>query len=118
MSVVKINAIHVPQGHGAELEKRFAARKHAVDGSKGFEGFQLLRPVKGDDRYFVVTTWDSEESFQEWRDNGAQAAHAGSGHAAGAHAGGTGDQPGHGAEGAPKPVATGAELLEFEVVEL
>ena len=31
MSVVKINAISVPEGAGPELEKRFAARKHAVD---------------------------------------------------------------------------------------
>jgi heme-degrading monooxygenase HmoA len=117
MSVVKINAIHVPAGHGAELEKRFAARKHSVDGSKGFEGFQLLRPVKGDDRYFVVTTWDSEESFRDWAENGAKAAHAGP--PAGAAHGAPAEGAGHpGAEGAPKPVATGADLLEFEVVEL
>jgi heme-degrading monooxygenase HmoA len=129
MSVVKINAIHVPAGQGAELEKRFAARKHSVDGSKGFEGFQLLRPVKGDDRYFVVTTWDSEESFQDWAANGAKAAHAGSGEHGAGHGGEHGAA--HGADGAaahahgaaptssaPKPVATGADLLEFEVVEL
>jgi heme oxygenase (mycobilin-producing) len=103
MSVVKINAIHVPENAGPELEARFAARKHSVDGSKGFEGFQLLRPVKGDDRYFVVTTWASEEDFQAWAENGAKAAHAGP----------------HGEQGGErKPVATGADLLEFEVVEL
>ncbi|BDZ52051.1 monooxygenase [Frondihabitans sucicola] len=120
MSVVKINAIHVPEGHGAELEKRFAARKHSVDGSKGFEGFQLLRPVKGDDRYFVVTTWDTEESFQDWAANGAKAAHGGSAHGAAPH-GTPADAAAashHGGDGAPKPVATGADLLEFEVVEL
>jgi len=100
MSVVKINAIEVPEGAGPELESRFAARKHAVDSAPGFEGFQLLRPVSGDNRYFVVTTWDSEESFQAWRENGAAAAHGG-----------------HGANG-KAPVATGASLLEFEVVEL
>ena len=57
MSVVKINAIEVPEGSGPELEARFAARKHSVDGEPGFEGFQLLRPVAGENRYFVVTTW-------------------------------------------------------------
>lgn len=31
MSVVKINAIEVPEGSGPELEARFAARKHSVD---------------------------------------------------------------------------------------
>lgn len=100
MSVVKINAISVPKGSGSELESRFAARKHAVDNSPGFEGFQLLRPTAGDDRYFVVTQWATEADFQDWRDNRAAAAH-----------GGPEDEQ-------RKPVATGAELLEFEVVEL
>lgn len=97
MSVVKINAISVPEGAGPELEKRFAARKHAVDSSPGFEGFQLLRPVAGETRYFVVTTWATQEAFDAWRAGPAQAAHAGAGKA---------------------PVSTGAELLEFEVVDL
>ena len=97
MSVVKINAIHVPEGKGPELEQRFAARAHAVDGQPGFEGFQLLRPVKGDDRYFVVTTWATEEDFQNWRTGQAGEVHGG------------GDR---------SAVTTGADLLEFEVVEL
>ena len=66
MSVVKINAIEIPPGAGPELEKRFANRAHAVDNQQGFLGFQLLRPVKDEDRYFVVTTWESEEAFQAW----------------------------------------------------
>lgn len=96
MAVVKINAIEVPEGAGPELEKRFAHRAHAVENSPGFLGFQLLRPVAGDNRYFVVTQWDSEDSFAAWRDGPARAAHAGSGD--------------------KKPVSTGASLLEFEVV--
>lgn len=99
MSVVKINAIHVPDGAGEQLEERFAARAGTVDKSPGFLGFQLLRPVQGDDRYFVVTHWESEEAFAAWRDGDAKAAHA--------------DTPG---EAPKKPVATGADLLEFEVV--
>lgn len=98
MSVVKINAIEVPEGAGPQLEARFAARKHAVDKEPGFEGFQLLRPVAGDNRYFVVTQWDSEESFAAWREGNAMKSHA----------------PSDG----KKPVATGANLLEFEVVDL
>ncbi|MGY3552112.1 antibiotic biosynthesis monooxygenase family protein [Williamsia sp. R60] len=95
MAVVKINAISVPEGAGPELEKRFAHRAHSVDGSKGFLGFQLLRPVKGDDRYFVVTQWESEEDFQAWAAGPAREAHAGE---------------------RAKPVASGADLLEFEVI--
>ncbi|MCX5043249.1 mycobilin-forming heme oxygenase MhuD [Aldersonia sp. NBC_00410] len=95
MAVVKINAIEVPEGAGPELEKRFAHRAHAVENSPGFLGFQLLRPIKGENRYFVVTHWDSEESFQAWAEGPAKEAHAGE---------------------RAKPVATGASLLEFEVV--
>lgn len=95
MSIVKINAIDVPPQTGPELERRFAARAHTVDGSPGFLGFQLLRPVAGESRYFVVTHWADEESYAAWRDGDARAAHAGE----------------HG-----KPVASGANLLEFEVV--
>ena len=64
MPVVKINAIEVPPDAGPELEKRFANRAHAVDNQPGFLGFQLLRPVKGEDRYFVVTQWESARSTQ------------------------------------------------------
>lgn len=98
MSVVKINAITVPEGQGPELEARFAARKHAVDQAPGFEGFQLLRPVQGESRYFVITQWASEESFETWR------ASRNNGHDDGGQA--------------RQPVATGADLLEFEVVDL
>ncbi|WGW12136.1 antibiotic biosynthesis monooxygenase [Saxibacter everestensis] len=97
MAIVKINAISVPPQAGAELEKRFANRAHTVDNTPGFLGFQLLRPVKGEDRYFVVTTWEDEESFQAWSSGGAKEAHAGQ---------------------ARNPVASGADLLEFEVVDL
>ncbi|GAA4384618.1 mycobilin-forming heme oxygenase MhuD [Tsukamurella soli] len=99
MPVVKINAIHVPEGAGPELEKRFAHRAHAVENSPGFIGFQLLRPVKGDDRYFVVTQWESEQAFDDWRNGPAKEAHAGQRN-----------------PGGQQPVATGADLLEFEVV--
>ena len=95
MTVVKINAIEVPEGAGPELEKRFAQRAVTVENQPGFRGFQLLRPTQGENRYFVVTQWESEDAFAAWRDGDARAAHAGE---------------------ARKPVATGASLLEFEVV--
>ena len=68
MTVVKINRLAVPAGQAGELEKRFAARKHSVDGAPGFEGFELLRPVAGEERYFVLTRWADEESFRAWAD--------------------------------------------------
>src|ERR1700722_4067555 len=44
-TVIKINAITVPEDAGDELARRFAARAHAVDDQEGFEGFELLRPT-------------------------------------------------------------------------
>ncbi len=100
MSVVKINAIEVPQGGGKELEARFANRLGTVENMPGFEGFELLRPVSGEDRYFVYTRWATEKDFQNWRQS-QQFQH---GHA--------GDQ-----NQERPPVSTGSALLEFEVVE-
>ena len=107
MTVVKINAIDVPPGAGPELEKRFAARQGAVENSPGFLGFELLRPVAGETRYFVYTKWDSEESYQAWANGPARQAHGRGDAGAGADEG----------AGRPRPVATGATLLEFEVVQ-
>jgi heme-degrading monooxygenase HmoA len=96
MAVVKINAIEVPDGSGPELERRFAARLGAVEGSPGFLGFELLRPVAGENRYFVYTKWESEEAFRAWMDGSGMQAHSGE---------------------RAKPVGTGSSLLEFEVVQ-
>ncbi|WP_037354712.1 antibiotic biosynthesis monooxygenase family protein [Amycolatopsis orientalis] len=96
MAVVKINAIEVPEGAGPELEKRFAARLHSVDNQEGFLGFELLRPVAGETRYFVYTKWETEEHYQAWAKGPSREAHAGE---------------------RQKPVSTGANLLEFEVVQ-
>ena len=105
MSVVKINAIEVPEDHRAELEKRFASRAGLVESSPGFEGFELLRPTSGETRYFVYTRWADEASYEAWVGSQSFAA-------------------GHAREGAPsgeeaasqRPVATGSSLLGFEVV--
>ena len=96
MAVVKINAIDVPPGAGEELERRFAARQGAVENAPGFLGFELLRPVAGETRYFVYTRWETEEDFQNWSAGSGRQAHSGE---------------------RSKPVASGAALLEFEVVQ-
>lgn len=99
MSVVKINAIAVPEGKGPELEERFAERARVVETMPGFEGFELLRPVDGETRYFVYTRWADDESFQNWvSSQGFRQGHARADSA---------DE---------RPVATQASLLQFEVV--
>ncbi|MFF8968946.1 antibiotic biosynthesis monooxygenase family protein [Streptomyces sp. NPDC014995] len=103
MSIVKINVLTVPEEQRETLEKRFAARAGAVEGSDGFEWFELLRPVEGTDTYLVYTRWRTEEDFQKWMSGRGQAAHGGG------SAEGGGERP--------RPAATDATLWSFEVVQ-
>src|SRR5699024_292596 len=96
MSVIKINAIEIPEGQGPELEARFAARKHSVDDAPGFKGFQMLRPTKGEDRYFIITEGETDERLHQWLFRRRPPP----------------DSTGR------EPVATGSALLAFQVVNL
>jgi heme-degrading monooxygenase HmoA len=93
MSYVAINVLSVPEGAGATLEERFAARQRAVEGAPGFEHFELLRPVEGTTDYLVYTRWASEADFRAWRGAGA-----------------------HG-PAQEQPAASGSNLWAFEVVQ-
>ena len=95
MSIVRINAITVPEGAGDELLRRFEQRVGEVEHMDGFEGFELLKPDEGN-TWYVYTRWASEEAFMAWVHSPAFAR-------------------GH-AEAAQQPVAHGAELLSFDVV--
>lgn len=95
MSIVRINAITVPDGSGDELGRRFQRRVGEVEHMAGFEGFELLRPTSGN-TWYVYTRWASEEDFLAWVNSPAFAR-------------------GH-AEASRQPVAHGAELLSFDVV--
>ena len=65
-TVIKINAITVPEDSGDGLARRFAARAGAVDDQEGFEGFELLRPTDDRLQWLVVTRSHDEESFRSW----------------------------------------------------
>lgn len=95
MAVVKINAVKVPDHAHTEFERRFSNRAGTIDTTPGFLGFEMLRPVAGDERYFIVTRWQDDASYEAWRDGTARAAHKGE-------------------QG--KPVFAEANVLEFEVV--
>ncbi|MBA2730128.1 MAG: antibiotic biosynthesis monooxygenase [Euzebyaceae bacterium] len=71
MSFVAINVLTVPKAMRETLEQRFANRAGEVDKMAGFEAFELLRPVQGQDAYLVYTRWDSQASFQAWLDSQA-----------------------------------------------
>ncbi|MFG2980143.1 antibiotic biosynthesis monooxygenase family protein [Streptomyces sp. NPDC048258] len=109
MSIVKINALTVPAEQREVLEQRFASRAGAVEGSDGFEWFELLRPVEGTDQYLVYTRWRSEEDFQAWMEGPMKAAHQGGAGGSGGGAGGGGERP--------KPAASASSVWSFEVVQ-
>jgi heme-degrading monooxygenase HmoA len=101
MTVIKINAITVPEGSGDELGKRFAARAGAVDGQEGFEGFELFKPTDDRNVWLVVTRWRDEAAFEAWTSSPAFA---------------------HGHKGADRPAPSGgpvsvsSELWSYEPV--
>ncbi|MEB8343703.1 antibiotic biosynthesis monooxygenase [Streptomyces endophyticus] len=100
MSIVKINALTVPEEQREVLEKRFGARAGSVENSDGFEWFELLRPIEGTDQYLVYTRWRDEAAFQAWMEGPMKAAHQGPQ---------GGDRP--------KPAASGSTVWSFEVVQ-
>ena len=98
MSVVKINAITVPEERADELVARFAARAGEVANMPGFEMFELLRPADDKDTFLVYTRWRSEEDFQAWMSSAAF-------------------QHGHKAHNTQGPVSNQSELWSFDVVQ-
>jgi heme-degrading monooxygenase HmoA len=128
VSVIKINAITVPEGSGDELARRFAARAGAVDDQDGFEGFELLQPTDGRTTWLVITRWRDEAAFEAWVSSPAFAhghrgesagegeASGGGGHPGGGHPGGGHPGGGHpGGGGEPAPLAMSSELWSYVV---
>ena len=98
MAFVAINVLTVPPERREMLEQRFASRAGEVDKTPGFQAFELLRPVEGEDRYFVYTRWDSQEAFKAWTESQAF-------------------EHGHAQHNRQGPAASGSDLLTFEVAE-
>jgi len=96
VSIVRINAITVPDNSGDELKRRFESRVGEVEHMPGFESFELLQPTSGNNTWYVYTRWESEEAFLGWVNSESFAR-------------------GH-AQASEQPVAHGAELMEFNVV--
>lgn len=111
MSIVKINALAIPPQAGDAIVGRFAARLEEMAQVEGFEGFELLKPTgDAETRWFVYTRWVDEQSYEAWR-NGDTFAR---GHGRGGE--GEGAENSSEESGGPKPLSTGATLLEFDVM--
>lgn len=112
MSVIKINAITVPADSGDELGRRFAARHGSMEGTPGFEGFELLEPTDDRTTWLVITRWTSEEDYENWRNSEQfQRSHGRSGGDAGDGEGGSREEPGE----KKAPVGMSSELWSYRV---
>lgn len=98
MSFVVINVLTVPESMRATLEDRFANRAGEVDAMDGFEHFELLRPVEGQDNYLVYTRWSAREHFETWMNSRAFS-------------------QGHAKTNTDGPAATGSQVWSFEVAQ-
>ena len=98
MSFVVINVLTVPEPMRDVLEERFANRAGEVDRMAGFEHFELLRPVGGQDDYLVYTRWRSKDDFTAWMNSAAFG-------------------QGHAASSADGPASTGSQIWTFEVAQ-
>lgn len=98
MSIVRVNAIAVPDDRREEFERRFAARAGEVSSMPGFEEFQLLRPVDDRGLYLVYTRWRSQDDFDAW-------------------VGSEAFRRGHSGHNRSAPVASHSELWSFEVIQ-
>ncbi|WP_226363127.1 antibiotic biosynthesis monooxygenase [Pseudonocardia sp. ICBG1142] len=58
-----------------DLEYRFVSCRADMGDVPGFRGLELLRPADGGGRYFVVSWWDSDDSFYDWLAYGREMAH-------------------------------------------
>jgi heme-degrading monooxygenase HmoA len=117
VTVIKINAITVPEGSGDELARRFAARAGAVDDQEGFEGFELLKPTDQRTTWLVVTRWRDEAAFEAWVNSPAFAhGHRSAGGSESARTSGEAADAG-GGEGAHRagPVGVHSELWTYEI---
>jgi heme-degrading monooxygenase HmoA len=63
---VVCNRIAINPEHAEAFEQRFNSRAGLVDTMPGFVSFQLMRPVKAEDSYIVMVTWETKAHFQAW----------------------------------------------------
>jgi heme-degrading monooxygenase HmoA len=92
-----MNVVDVPEDRRDEFERRFANRAAQVQGSPGFEAFELLKPTQGG-KYIVYTRWSSREDFEAWLRSPAFA-------------------EGHRQHSTQGPVAPTSETWSFEVLQ-
>ena len=63
---VAINYISCKPDYRPRFEQLFQTRAKAIDTMPGFINLEVLRPLKEDDNYLIVSHWQDEASFKAW----------------------------------------------------
>jgi heme oxygenase (mycobilin-producing) len=67
---VAMNRITCRPEYIERFESLFSTRAREVDTRPGFQSFHLLRPLKKNQPYIVMTFWDRKEDFESWMHSG------------------------------------------------
>jgi heme-degrading monooxygenase HmoA len=70
MEFISRSEITVPQAEMAALEQAFEDRARWVDLHAGFLGLELLRDIRGNGRYVLLTRWQSRDHFTAYMRSG------------------------------------------------
>lgn len=73
MDFVSRSEITVPVAQMAALERAFRERARQVDDHAGFLGLELLRDIRDQGRYVLVTRWRSRDDFRAYMKSGDHA---------------------------------------------
>ncbi|MBZ0263954.1 antibiotic biosynthesis monooxygenase [bacterium] len=63
---VAMNRISCSEEYIDRFEKLFKDRAREVDNLEGFISAKILRPLKDDQPYVVMTYWEAQEYFDAW----------------------------------------------------
>lgn len=63
---VSISKFRVANSMQSEVKTAFQFRPHLVDGAPGFIRMDVLSPAEDDAEFWLVTYWETEESFRVW----------------------------------------------------
>lgn len=63
---VAINYINCTKDYRTRFEELFTTRAGAIDKMPGFSDMHVLRPNDEDDKYLIVSYWETEEAFKDW----------------------------------------------------
>jgi heme oxygenase (mycobilin-producing) len=70
---VSHSEIVVPLAQRAALEQAFTGRAHFVDGHAGFLGLELLKDLRAEGRYVLLTRWRQRADFVAYMRSGDHA---------------------------------------------